>query len=152
MSDYIYRLDKVKFYRFDWKDKEPVEDRFVLGYFSSLEELDKAAPICVENGVPFDDLEAMRFDFDYIKNRNYIYELSYEYAILNRKKQYVDYSYLFAPQNCISACKKLKKEVLKIDKYKPSPEKIFEDYMPGGFYIAKLKLNKLYGVISKKNQ
>ena len=148
MGDYIYRLDKVKFYRFDWKDKEEVEDRFKLGYFSSLEELDKAVAICVENDIPFKNLEAMRFDFDYKKNQKYIYELGYEYSILNRKKQYVDYDYLFAPQNSLAACKKLKKEVLKIDKYKPAPEKIFDDEAPDGFYIEKLKLNKLYSVIS----
>ena len=150
MGDYIYRLDKVKFYRFDWKDKEEVEERFNLGYFSSLEELDKAVAVCVENDVPFKSLEAMRFDFDYKKNQKYIYELGYEYSILNKKKQYVDYSYLFAPQNSIAACKKLKKEVLKIDKYKPAPEKIFDDQAPDGFWLVKLKLNNLYGVISIK--
>ena len=92
----------------------------------------------------------MRFDFDYKKNQQYIYELGYEYSILNHKKQYVDYDYLFAPQNSLAACKKLKKEVLKIDKYKPSPEKIFDDQAPDGFWIVKLKLNQLYGVISIK--
>ena len=79
MGDYIYRLDKVKFYRFDWKDKEEVEERFNLGYFSSLEEHDKAVAVCVENDVPFKSLEAMRFNFDYKKHKKYIYELGYEY-------------------------------------------------------------------------
>lgn len=148
MNGYIYKLERVKFYRFDWKDKEPVEDRYLVGYFTSLEELDKAVAICVENDIPFKSLEAMRFDFDYIKNRNYIYELTYGFSIINQKKQYVDYYYSFAPQNSIAACKKLKKEILKLDKYKPSSEKIFDDEWLDGFYIEKLKLNKLYSVIS----
>lgn len=150
MSDYIYRLEKVKFYRFDRKDQEAVEDRYLIGYFSSPEELEKAVAICEENGIPAKNLEAMRFDFTYIGKGKTVYELSYGYSILNRKKQYVDYYYSFAPQNSVSACKKLKKEILKIDKFKPSPEKIFDDDMPDGFWIEKLSINKLYGVISKK--
>ena len=51
MDKYIYRLDKVNFYYYDYKDNENVEDRYVLGYFSSVEEIEKASFICEENGI-----------------------------------------------------------------------------------------------------
>lgn len=38
-------------------------------------------------------------------------------------------------------------ESIKTEKFKPMPNKIFNDGMPDGFWVEKLKLNKLYGVI-----
>lgn len=76
--------------------------------------------------------------------------MSYGYSVLNKKKQYVDYAYVFAPQNSSNDCKKLKKELIKIKKYMPNPNKIFDDdEAPDGFWIVKLTINKLYGVILK---
>lgn len=153
MDKYIYRLDKVNFYYYDYKDDENVEDRYVLGYFSSVEEIEKASRICEENGIVSGELEATRFDFCYKENQKFVYELSYGYSILNKKKQYVDYSYVFAPQNSSSDCKKLKKELLKIEKYMPNKNKIFDDEeAPDGFWIVKLTINKLYGVILKNKE
>lgn len=38
------------------------------------------------------------FLLSYTRRRKYIYELSYEYTVLNEKHQYIDYSYIFPPQ------------------------------------------------------
>ena len=147
-NSYIYRLDKVIFYRYDYKDSENVENCFCLGYFDSVEELEKAVLICEQNGISSADLQAMRFDFCYNEKQKFAYELTYGYSVLNRKKQYVDYSYIFAPQNSLKNCKKLKNDLLKTEKYKPSPNKIFDDEMPDGFWIEKFIINKLYSVIT----
>lgn len=39
----------------------------------------------------------------------------------------------------------MKNELIKTEKFKPMPNKIFDDEMPDGLWVE--KLNKLYGVI-----
>lgn len=147
MSRYIYRLEKFHFYYYDYEDGEDVEDCCVLGYFSSKKEVEKAIAVCERNGISQNDLRTIRFEFCYTNRQEYVYELSYGYSILNQKNRYIDYSYVFPPQNTDDDCKRMKNELIKTEKFKPMPNKIFDDEMPDGFWVEKLKLNKLYGVI-----
>ncbi len=148
MSKYIYRLEKFHFYYHDYDDGEDVEDCYVLGYFSSKKEIEKAVSVCEQNGISRNELRTIRLEFCYINKQKYVYELSYGCSVLNQRKQYVDYSYVFPPQNSVEDCKRMKSELIKTEKFKPVPDKIFDDEATDGFWIEKLKLNKLYGVIS----
>lgn len=144
----IFRLDKVKFYYYDSVDKENVEDSCVLGYFSSQEELDKALLVCKQYGVDKGELFVQEFFVELANNQKFIYELSYEYSVLNSDKQYVDYSYVFPPQRSREKCLDLKFELQKIGKYRLSQNKIVDKMTDEGFWIEKLKLNKLYSVVT----
>ena len=111
----IFRLEKIKFYYYDKAEKENVEDLYVLGYFSSREELDKAMLICKQYGIDGGELSVQEFLVELAENQKFIYELSYEYSVLNADGQYVDYSYvsakkpgtLPAPENGIAKTKKV---------------------------------------------
>lgn len=144
----IFRLDKVKFYYYDSVDNENVEDLYVLGYFDSQEELDKALLVCKQYGVDKGELSVQEFFVELANNQKFIYELSYEYSVLNSDKQYVDYSYVFPPQRSREKCLGLKFELQKLKKYRPSQNKIVDKKTDQGFWIEKWELNKLYSVVT----
>ncbi len=144
----IFRLDKVKFYYYDSVDKENVEELCVLGYFDSQEELDKALLVCKQYGIDKGELSVQEFFVELANNQKFIYELSYEYSVLNSDKQYVDYSYVFPPQRSREKCLELQIELQKLKKYRPSQNKIVDKMTDEGFWVEKLKLNKLYSVVT----
>ena len=143
----IFRLDKYIYFYHDNEDDENVEERYVLGYFTSKENLQKAIKICEQNEINKKELKVHEFLLSYTRRRKYIYELSYEYTILNEKHQYIDYSYIFPPQISKDLCIQEMKLLLKEEKYKPTNNKIFDSATSNGFWIEKLQLNKLYNVI-----
>ena len=68
----IFRLDKVKFYYYDSVDNENVEDLYVLGYFDSQEELDKALLVCKQYGVDKGELSVQEFFVELANNQKFI--------------------------------------------------------------------------------
>lgn len=144
----IFRLEKIKFYYYDKAEKENVEDLYVLGYFSSREELDKAMLICKQYGIDGGELSVQEFLVELAENQKFIYELSYEYSVLNADGQYVDYSYVFPPQRSRGRCLRLKTELQKQKKYRPESRKIVDITTDDGFWTEKCCLNKLYNVVT----
>jgi len=135
----IYRLEKFKFYYYDNEENENVEDVYVLGYFTSYEQLENAINICQNYGIKKEELRFFKFDLKLRDNQKYIYELSYSYSMLDSNMQYVDYSYVFAPQSCKKSCLQLKVDLQKDVKYQSNDKKIFDEETQDGFWIEKLE-------------
>lgn len=145
----IFRLDKCKYFYYDKEDDEDVEDRYVLGYFNSPEKLADAIQTCKQYGVAEEELQVQKFALKYTERQKFLYILSYEYAIMNSKNEYIDYSYVFPPQINRQFCNQLKIKLMQEDRYKKTDNKIFDSMPPDGFWIEKVQINKLYSVIPR---
>lgn len=141
----IYRLDRVKYKYFDKTDMEDVEERYVLGYFSSLNNIKNAIKTYIENGYKESELSISTFFDSFTYNQKHVYVLSHGYSIYENNK-YTDYSYVFQPfsnkNKCFEMMNNLKKETL----YEFNPNRIYDDETMEGFYIATFKIDYLYGI------
>ena len=65
----IYRLEDVHYYGFDMLDVENIEDRLLIGYFSSIDKLNIAIDTCIANGVKLENIRISTFFDNFTKNQ-----------------------------------------------------------------------------------
>lgn len=144
----IYRLESVKFYYSDSSDGENVEERLILGHFSSHSKLDEAKKECLKNGFKDSELSVSCFFDEFSYNQKYVYVLTHQYSILNDNR-YTDYEYIFPPFSNRKKCLDLKKQLLENPKYAFSEKRCYEVQPPDGFCISKQLIDYLYCVVPK---
>ena len=144
----IYRLEYVKKYYYDFEDNENVEERLILGHFSSKEKLDEAKQKCINNGFEESSLIISSFFDKFSKNQKYVYVLSHQYSVLDNDR-YIDYEYIFPPLSNRQKCLSLKSCLIEDPKYAFSKKRCYDIQPPDGFYISKQIIDFLYCVVHK---
>lgn len=142
----IYRLEEVKWYRYDKTDEENVEDRRILGHFSSIEKLLGAVKAYISDGIKEKNITISTFHDNFRSNQKYVYVLYHQYAIKNEKGQYIDYDYIFRPFSNREKCIELKNKLKNDKKYAFDNSRLYDIQPPDGFYISKEKIDYLYGI------
>lgn len=139
----IYLLLQHKLYYIDYIDDERVEDDEILGCFTE-DKLEEAKRYYIDGGYKANELVFQTYDFTIRKNRKYVYILRYDYIkILPNGEWGAGYFYRFAPMYSYRECMAYKKELLKQEKYRVMPEKLF-CYSDDGFFVRKLEINVVY--------
>jgi len=69
----LYQLEKVEYFGYDPEDDENIEERIVLGHFSSLEKLTEAIEICLQNGINQKNIFISSFFDSFAPNQKYVY-------------------------------------------------------------------------------
>ena len=149
MRAIIFRLSEYKFYSYDEVDKENIEERRILGYFSSEEMLNDSIRLCIESGIDESCLSINAYSLILRKGQRYIFELSYSYSVKTTSGNYVDYDYIFEPKASKDDCLKLKKRLVRQYKFQPTTAKIFDPSVPAGCWVERYDINKLYSVVGK---
>lgn len=139
----IYRLEHVKFYYHDHNDDEDVEERLVLGHFSSHDALQKAINDSVNYGLPQNELKVTQYFDTFANNQKYVYVLSHQYYLLNGEN-YTDYEYIFQPFSNRKKCIELKERLKQNPKFATIENRHYDIAPPDGFCISKDKINHLY--------
>ena len=142
----VYRLERVKYYFFDKVENENVEERFILGHFSSLKKLYEAISICLKNGFCEQELVISTFFDKFTHNQKYVYVLSHQYSIVDEKGMYIDYEYIFNPFSNKGKCVSLMNTLKENSKYSESSSKFYDKQSMKGFYISKQRIDHLYGI------
>lgn len=143
----IYLLEYRDFYFHDEKDDEDVEDRVLLGYFSSTIKINEAIEICIQHKIDKSKLQITEYSFKANANQKYVYVLGYEYSILDKNEEYIDFFYNFEPMTNLKQCLFLKNQLIHENKYKVTENKIFDSETDNGFYVSKMQINTLYGIV-----
>ncbi len=131
----LYLVEEWKFYYKDPIDGEDVEDIRLIGYFTTMDKVLNAIKVCINHGVKKEEIRITEIEFE-AKNQKYVYILYYEYSI-EGEEGFTDYYYNFEPLTNKKKCLQLKEKLLKDDFYKPTENKIFDDYTDRGFSIRK---------------
>ena len=134
----IYLLEQRKFYYIDVNDNENVEDNFIIGYFTA-DKIIKAKNYCIDKGISEKELFVEEYDFQFKKNRKYVYILMYEYSRVCSNDRFEDYYYKFQPMHSRKECLVLKKQLLNEEKYQKTLNKIYDS--KDGFFIDKIEIN-----------
>ena len=130
-----------RFYTFDYDDEEAVEDKYTIGYYTSIELANNAIRECIsETGYKYEEFNIIEYNILCGTNQKFLYVLNYEFSIINELGEYVDYYYKFEPCSNISKCLDMKNELIKSDKIKRKNNAIY-DVSYDGFYIDKIKIN-----------
>ena len=145
----LYQLEKVEYFGYDPEDDENIEERIVLGHFSSLEKLTEAIEICLQNGINQKNIFISSFFDSFAPNQKYVYVLSHQYSLIDGE-QYIDYEYIFPPLSNKKKCLALKEKLKNDPKYAFHEERCYDLDPPDGFCISKSKIDCLYGVILKQ--
>lgn len=142
----IYRLEEVKYTFYDEFEDENIEERRLLGHFTTVEKLAEAINICISSGIDRNNIFITSFYDQFSSNQKYVYILSHQYSLIENDK-YVDYEYIFAPLSNRKKCLLLKTRLQKEKKYAFDEKRFYNLQPPDGFYISKQKINFLYGII-----
>ena len=146
----IYRLEEVHYHCFDMLDEEDVEERLLIGYFSSIEKMNTAINICIENGINPKNIRISTFFDNFTKNQKYVYVLSHVYSIIQQDGNYLDYEYIFPPYSNRKKCLKLKSMLIQKERYAFSNNRCYDIQPPDGFYISNDEIDFIYHSICKK--
>lgn len=141
MEKKIFLLEYIDYDHYDEIDQENVEERYIIGYFSSEYYLNVAKKHCQEKGIKKDLLVVTDYYVNLRSNQKNIFLLNYEYSIL-RNNEYEDYYYYFEPCGTMRECMVLKERLLEESKYQADRNKIYNDSIDG-FFIKKIKINFL---------
>ena len=79
----IYFVQEVKYYGYDDKEDENIEECLIIGYFSSLDIVEKVVNLCIENGLFNSEIVVKSFDVDLKRNQKYVYVITHDYSIRN---------------------------------------------------------------------
>lgn len=135
----IYMVEFNRFYYFDCSDQETVEDRYTIGYFTSIELANNAIERCIkETGYIQDEFNIIEYDIKCGRNQKYLYVLNYEFSIKNETGDYEDFYYKFEPSSNKNKCIDMKRELIDNNKIKNNA---IYDVSIDGFYIDKIKIN-----------
>lgn len=138
----VYRLDEVTYYCFDEKDSEDVEERIILGFYSSLENLKNAIESYIKYGISKDKLFITSYFDNFTYNQKYVYYLTHEYSIVDSNGEYImDYEYIFRPYSNKKKCKMLMEKLKNDEKYAYNANRDYKSQPPDGFYIGVAKLD-----------
>lgn len=146
----IYRLEEVHYHYFDMLDEEDVEERLLIGYFSSIEKMNTAINICIENGIDPKNIRISTFFDNFTKNQKYVYVLSHVYSIIQQDGNYLDYEYIFPPYSNRKKCLNLKSMLIQKKRYAFSDNRCYDIQPPDGFYISNDEIDFIYHSICKK--
>ena len=146
----IYRLEEVHYHHFDMLDEEDVEERLLIGYFSSIEKMNTAINICIENGINPKNIRISTFFDNFTENQKYVYVLSHVYSIIQQDGNYLDYDYIFPPYSNRKKCLKLKSMLIQKERYAFSNNRCYDIQPPDGFYISNDEIDFIYHSICKK--
>lgn len=150
ISRTIYLVQQKKIYGRDETDNEAIEERMIIGYFSSLELVAKVKKLCLENGVPEEQIYTEEYKIKLNCNQNCLYVLSHTYSLINKDGSYTDYEYIFEPKSSKNKCERLKKKLCLEDKYKFSSNRNYDVQPPDGFLISEYELDCMWYPIFKK--
>lgn len=146
----IYRLEEVYYYNFDPSDEEDVEERLLIGYFSSIEKMNIAINICISNGIKLKNIRISTFFDNFTQNQKYVYVLSHVYSIIGQNGNYLDYEYIFPPFSNRKKCIQLKSKLSQKKQYAFSDNRCYNIQPPDGFYISNDEIDFIYHSICKK--
>lgn len=146
MRTKIYLLERYEYYGFDKAEKENIEKCYILGYYDLKKELEKGIETCNRHGIKKDEIRVVPYTVNIRKGQKNIYILTYEYSLLNKNEEFIDYEYIFAPKRSRRKCVQMKKKLKRIKKYSYSDKKIYVSKSTEGYWISKYCLNKLYSV------
>lgn len=137
----IYMVEFNRFYYFDCYDKEAVEDRYTIGYYTFIELANNAILKCMnETGYKREEYNIIEYDILCGRNQKYLYVLNYEFSIKNEQGEYEDFYYKFEPCSNKSKCLDMKNELIQNDKIKIKNNAIYYASIDG-FYVDKIKIN-----------
>ena len=139
MKKNFYLLELIDYDHFDEKDNEDVEERYIIGYFSSIVTLVKAISLCEERKEANEKIKVTEQEVECGYNQKYVYVLFYEYSILN-DNDYSDFYEYFKPQSSYKKCFIQKEELLKLDKYRNNGNRLFDGSIDG-FRVEKIKID-----------
>lgn len=139
MKKKLFLLELIDYDHYDEIDKEDVEERYIIGYFSSLKHLEQAISLCKKRKNANEKMEITEFNFECGNNQKFVYVLFFEYFVL-KENEYADFYEYFAPQSSYKKCIVQKKNLLQMEKYKDTCNRIFED-SKDGFRIEKIKID-----------
>ncbi|MCL2816859.1 MAG: hypothetical protein FWD39_00530 [Clostridiales bacterium] len=137
-----YEVNYVIFFRYDEVDKENVEDRRFIGYFSSKKKATDAIQQCLKfDNVAESNFEIIKRRVSFEEEPKVLYQVSHEYTIEVAGDLFVDYSYIFPPKATLEEAEKLYESLRKKKKYKKSENRIYTMYPPDGFWIDELEID-----------
>lgn len=139
MKKKIFLLELIDYDYYDEIDKENVEERYIIGYFSNLKCLGQAILLCQKRKNTNETIKTTEFNIECGHNQKFVYVLFYEYCIL-RENEYADFYEYFDPQSSYEKCIAQKNNLLKMKKYKETCNRVFED-SKDGFRIEKIKID-----------
>ena len=145
MVKYYFEINYVIHYRFDEIDKENVEDRRFIGYFSSQKNAKDAIQKCLKfDNVVESNFRIYRRKVSFEKEPKTLYQVSHEYSIEVPDDKYVDYSYIFSPKATLKEAEELCNLLRKKKKYKKYENRIYTMYPPDGFWIDDIKIDVFF--------
>lgn len=139
MKKALFLLELIDYDHYDEIDKEDVEERYIIGYFSNTKCLDDAISLCKKRKEINEKTEITEFNFECGYNQKFVYVLFFEYTLL-KDNEYSDFYEYFEPQSSYKKCIIQKEKLLKMDKYKNRYNRIYED-SKDGFRVEKIKIN-----------
>ena len=139
MKKPLFLLELIDYDHYDEIDKEDVEERYIIGYFLSSKHLNEAVSLCEKRKNFNEKIKVTEFDFECTYNQKFVYVLFFEYSIL-KDNEYSDFYEYFEPQSSYEKCVRQKESLRKLNKYKKSQNRIFED-SEDGFRIEKIKID-----------
>lgn len=139
MKKLIYLLELVDYDHFDESDNVDVEERWIIGYFSSEESLNDAILLCNQRKNENEEITISQKLVECGSNQKYVYVLFYEYSIIT-DGEYVDYYEYFDPQSSYKKCIALKNELIKDVKYQNDGNRIYDGTVDG-FRVDKIKID-----------
>ncbi|MBE5731011.1 MAG: hypothetical protein E7350_03590 [Clostridiales bacterium] len=139
MKRLIYLLELVDYDYFDEVENVDVEERWIIGYFSSEESLNDAISLCNQRKNKNEKITITQKLVECGNNQKYVYVLFYEYSIIT-DGEYVDYYEYFDPQSTYKKCIALKNELIKDVKYQNDGHRIY-DGTTDGFRVYKIKID-----------
>ena len=140
----IYLLEFVEVFGYDDNDDEYIEDREIVGFFTSQQKLNDAQQKLVKLGIKDEHLKTTEYDVDLSYNQVNIYVLVYEYTIM-KDELYEDYYYSFEPRSSRQKCKILQNELITNNsKFHHNENKIYDTDSDNGFSIRTFKLDCIY--------
>ena len=145
----IYFVQKVKYYGYDDEEDENIEECLIIGYFSSLDIVEKVVNLCIENGLLNSEIVVKSFDVDLNRNQKYVYVITHDYSIREENGTFTDYEYIFEPKSSRAECEALKCKLKELPKYKYSQDRDYSITPPDGFYICRYKINQMVCPIVK---
>jgi len=145
MVKYYFELNYVIFYRFDEVDKENVEDRYFIGYFSSKKNAMDAIQKCLKfDNMVADNFQIIRRKIIFEEEPKILYQVGHEYSIETLDDKYIDYSYIFNPKATFKEANELCESLRKKKKYKWHKNRIYYNESSDGFEISEHEIDKFF--------
>lgn len=143
----FYFVEFVRYFYYDEIDQEDVETRYTVGYFTSMVLANKAIEKCMkERGLPRSEFKIYTLDIECGNNQKYLYVLYYEFSLLDKEGNYLDYYYNFEPCSTKMKCIALKEKLITTKKVKILDDAIYYDSRDG-FSINKHEINHVHVVL-----